>query len=59
MLRSTFLFQEEKRFLFFAYLYRATWPKELSAKSRRPCTTRAGPASSRGSKSSWKRNIQL
>jgi len=36
--------------------YRAIWPRGLSAGSGRPCTTRAGPASSRGSKSSWKTN---
>lgn len=37
------------------YLYRATWPGELSAGSGRPCTTIAGPASLRGFKSSWKK----
>lgn len=45
--------------LFFTHPYRATWPRGLSAGSGRPCTTRAGPASSRGSKSSWKRNIRF
>lgn len=49
----------KNRLLFFTHPYRATWPKGLSARSGRPCTTRAGPASSRGSKSSWKRNIRF
>lgn len=48
-----------KEMLFFTHPYRATWPRGLSAGSGRPCTTRAGPASSRGSKSSWKRNIRF
>ena len=37
------------------YLYRATWPEELSAGSERPCTTIAGPASLRGFQSSCKK----
>lgn len=48
-----------ERLLFFTHPYRATWPRGLSAGSGRPCTTRAGPASSRGFKSSWKRNIRF
>jgi len=49
-------FRGEGNLLRLTHPYRAIWPRGLSAGSGRPCTTRAGPASSRGSKSSWETN---